>query len=571
MQVTDRTELAAYLKDQAPRRREQLLGEILVQRQMISETQLNDALGIQQRQSLPRRLGAILVDIDAISPQQLNDVIAQQLDIAEVRLDTFDFDLSLLRILPEHAAREFLVMPLMEHQDFLIVASADPTDHELMHTLSFLTGKTVDALYAHPRTIERAINQHYGAVTVDTLPEDANPDPVLSLQQIKALAEDKPTVRFVDNLLEDAIARRASDIHIRPGPKEVVIQLRVDGLLQDVRRIKRSTLPAIVSRIKIIGGMNIAERRLPQDGRHMVRLAGRAIDLRLSIIPTIHGESVVMRILDTGQSLRSLEQLGFSETDAARFLRMVSLNQGIVLVTGPTGCGKSTTLYAAINDIRKTGVNIITVEDPVEFQIEGIRQIQVRPSIGYTFARALRHILRHDPDVIMVGEIRDQETAIMASESALTGHLVLSTLHTNSAASSVTRLLEIGIPPYLVNATLTGVLAQRLARRNCPHCLDTEQVPAHVRKALGLDADETFKAGKGCTKCDQRGFSGRIAVYELLEVTPALRQLIRPAVAAQAIEQQARLDGMRPLTAGALDLARQGIIPLAEVYRVRLE
>lgn len=462
-------------------------------------------------------------------------------------------------------------MPLMEHSEFLIVACADPTQHELLRMLSFLTGKPVEAVYADPQAVKRAINKHYGSVTVETLPEDDSTEPVLSLQQMQALAEDKPTVRFVDNLLEDAINQRASDIHLRPGEKDVVIQLRIDGVLQDVRRIKRSTLPAIVSRIKIVGGMNIAERRLPQDGRHMVKLGGRSVDLRLSIMPTVHGESVVIRILDSGQSLRSLDQLGFSEADAARFMRMVSLNQGIVLVTGPTGCGKSTTLYAAINDIRKRGVNIITVEDPVEFQIEGIRQIQVRSNIGYTFARALRHILRHDPDVMMVGEIRDQETAIMASESALTGHLVLSTLHTNSAASSVTRLLEIGIPPYLVNSTLTGVLAQRLARRNCPHCLVEEEVPEHVHEALGLSAEERFMVGQGCRKCNDRGFAGRIAVYELLEVTPALRRLIQPDTAAQDIEQQARRDGMRPLTEGALEIARQGIISLAEVYRVRLE
>lgn len=570
MLVSDKAQLTAHLEHHAPHLREQRLGEILLQRQLITPDQLRAALRTQQ-QVPTRRLGEVLIGMGAINSQQLWEVIAEQLNIAEVKLDSFDFDPSQLRSLPEQVAREFRVMPLMEHKDFLIVACADPTRHELMHMLGFLTGKAVEAVYADPHSIERAINKHYGAVTVDTLPEDDSAEPALSLQQMQALAEDKPTVRFVDNLLEDAINRRASDIHIRPGEKDVAIQLRVDGLLQDVRRIKRSTLAAIVSRIKIIGGMNIAERRLPQDGRHMVRISGRTIDLRLSIIPTVHGESVVMRILDTGQSLRSLAQLGFSDTDAARFLRMVSLNQGIVLVTGPTGCGKSTTLYAAINDIRKTGVNIITVEDPVEYQIEGIRQIQVRASIGYTFARALRHILRHDPDVIMVGEIRDQETAIMASESALTGHLVLSTLHTNSAASSVTRLLEIGIPPYLVNATLTGILAQRLARRNCPHCLDTEEVPEHVREALGLGADEQFRAGKGCEKCDDRGFAGRIAVYELLEVTPALRRLIQPAVAAQDIEEQARRDGMRPLTEGALELARQGIISLAEVYRVRLE
>ena len=571
MLVTDKTQLANHLKRHGSELPEQRLGEILLQHKLISSTQLDAALTLQHETPESGRLGAILLSMGIIQPAQLQQAIAEQLNVAEVDLETFDFDLDQLRSLPEQVARECKVMPLMEQNDFLIVACADPTQHELLHLLSFIAGKPVDAVYADARSIERAINKHYGSVTVETLPEDDKDDPALSLEQIKALAEHKPTVRFVDNLVEDAINRRASDIHLRPGEKDVVVQLRIDGLLQDVRHIKRSTLPAIVSRIKIIGGMNIAERRLPQDGRYMVKIAGRTVDLRLSIMPTVHGESVVMRILDTGQSLRSLEQLGFSDTDAARFLRLVSLNQGIVLVTGPTGCGKSTTLYAAINDIRKSGVNIITVEDPVEFQIEGIRQIQVNASIGYTFARALRHILRHDPDVIMVGEIRDQETAVMASESALTGHLVLSTLHTNSAASSVTRLLEIGIPPYLVNAALTGVLAQRLARRNCPHCLVDEAVPDHVRESLGLCSNERFSVGKGCARCDNRGFAGRIAVYELLEVTQGVRRLIKADVAAQDIEEQARRDGMRPLTEGALELARKGTISLAEVYRIRLE
>ncbi len=366
------------------------------------------------------------------------------------------------------------------------------------------------------------------------------------MHRIKQLAEEKPTVRFVDSLLEDAICRRASDIHLRPGKHDVAILFRIDGVLSEIRRIKPGNLAAIVSRIKIIGGMNIAERRLPQDGRHLVRMGERSIDLRLSIMPTVHGESVVIRILDTQQSMKNLSQIGFNDSDAERFRALTSHSQGIVLVTGPTGSGKSTTLYAALNGIKDSGVNVITVEDPVEYQIDGIRQIQVKPQIGYTFARALRHILRHDPDVIMVGEIRDQETAIMATESALTGHLVLSTLHTNSAATTVTR-------------------------RNCPHCLEAEQVPEHVRRAFGLSADEVFYAGRGCEHCHGKGFAGRIAAYELLEVTPALRALIQPAVAAQAIEQQVIADGMRPLTQSALALARDRLISLGEVYRVRLE
>lgn len=570
MLVSSREALYAHLERHGSDMPEHLLGQLLLARGLIDTRQLSSALE-QQRRQPGIRLGQILLGTGAITPEQLRQAIAEQLRVPEVQLEGFDLEEELLKLLPETAARQYKVIPLMLHADRMIVACPDPTRPELLHTLSFITGKPVEAVLADPRAIEQAINTHYGSATAEVLPEYDQAEPDLSLQQMKTLAEDKPTVRFVDNLLEDAISRRASDIHIRPGEREATIQFRVDGMLMDIRQIKRSTLPAIVSRIKIIGGMNIAERRLPQDGRYMVRISGRTIDLRLSIMPTIHGESVVMRILDTTQSLKSLEQLGFSETDARRFRNLISLNQGIVLVTGPTGSGKSTTLYAAINDIRKTGVNIITVEDPVEYQIGGIRQIQVRSAIGYTFARALRHILRHDPDVIMVGEIRDQETALMATESALTGHLVLSTLHTNSAAATVTRLLEIGIAPYLVNASLIGVLAQRLARRNCTHCLTEEKVPDHVYQALGLTGDEVFRVGAGCDHCHGRGFAGRIAVYELLEVTSDLRRLIRPDASAQEIEQQAQHDGMRPLTEGALELARQGVISLAEVYRVRLE
>jgi len=571
MLVTSREDLYAHFERHGNDMPEHLLGQLLIARGQISAQQLNSALEQQRRQSGTVRLGQVLLGMGAITPEQLRQAIAEQLRVPEVQLDGFDIEEDLLRLLPETLAREHKVIPLMTHADRMIVACPDPTRHELLHTLSFITGRAVEAVLADPRSIEQAINMHYGAATAEVLPEYDQAEPDLSLQEIKNLAENKPTVRFVDNLLEDAISRRASDIHIRPGEREATIQFRIDGMLMDIRQIKRSTLPAIVSRIKIIGGMNIAERRLPQDGRYMVRISGRSIDLRLSIMPTIHGESVVMRILDTSQSMKSLEQLGFTETDARRFRNLISLNQGIVLVTGPTGSGKSTTLYAAINDIRKTGVNIITVEDPVEYQISGIRQIQVRSGIGYTFARALRHILRHDPDVIMVGEIRDQETALMATESALTGHLVLSTLHTNSAAATVTRLLEIGIAPYLVNASLIGVLAQRLARRNCTHCLIEETVSEDVYRALGLRGDEVFRVGAGCDHCHGRGFAGRIAVYELLEVSSELRKLIRPDASAQEIEQQAQLDGMRPLTEGALELARQGVISLAEVYRVRLE
>ncbi|MDX1724991.1 MAG: GspE/PulE family protein [Pseudomonas sp.] len=570
--ITDHQQLLEHLRLRAENEQpHRLVGELLVDGGHLDPQNLQQALRLQGQKPDLGRIGDILLRRKLIDQQHLAEALVQQLDSARVDLEVFRVEPRALLLLPEHLAREYQVLPLMLEGELLVVAAPTPSDSELLHLLGFVSGKRVEAIYVSSEEVQAAINLHYGVATELELPEQQGREPELSLHRIQQLAEDKPTVRFVDSLLEDAIGRHASDIHLRPGEREVVVLFRIDGVLTEIRRIRPGNLPAIVSRIKIIGGMNIAERRLPQDGRHLVRLGDRTIDLRLSIMPTVYGESVVIRILDTRQSLKTLDQIGFNSEDARRFRNLTSHNQGILLVTGPTGSGKSTTLYAALNGIKTTGVNIITVEDPVEYQIDGIRQIQVKPQIGYTFARALRHILRHDPDVIMVGEIRDQETAIMATESALTGHLVLSTLHTNSAATTVTRLLEIGVAPYLLNASLLGVLAQRLVRRNCPQCLEEEQVPDYVRTALGLDAQETFYVGRGCSHCHGKGFAGRVAAYELLEVTPALRALIQPAVAAQAIEAQAIADGMRPLTQSALALARDKLIALAEVYRVRLE
>lgn len=550
---------------------QQRLGELLIARGHINAEQLDELLTEQAKLPEHIKLGQLMIQRGLLDRLQLIKLLFEQLEIARIDLSQYPIDEHALALIPEELARSQQIMPIWSDAERLVVASPMPSNHELLHLLGFVAGRSVEAVLARSEEIERAICEHYGSRYSQNLPEFETPEPELSLQRIKQLAEDKPTVRFVDSLLNDAIARRASDIHIRPGAKTSSVLLRIDGVLEEVHQIKTTTLPAIISRIKIIGGMNIAERRLPQDGRHLVKLAGRAVDLRLSIMPTVHGESVVIRVLDTEQGLLSLEQLGFSEADALRFRHLSNLNQGILLVTGPTGSGKSTTLYAALNDLKERGINIITVEDPVEYQIDGIRQIQVKPQIGYTFARALRHILRHDPDVIMVGEIRDPETALMACESALTGHLVLSTLHTNSAATTITRLLEIGIAPYLLNASLIGVLAQRLARRNCPHCLSEEPVSPEVRRSLGVSFEEPFYKGTGCNQCRGKGLKGRVAVYELLQVTPTLRNLIQADSSAQCIEQQAIADGMTPLTQNALALARNKLIPLSEVYRVRLE
>src|SRR3989338_1726325 len=354
------------------------LGTLLIRGEAISPAQLDQALLHQHDHPELGRLGQVLIALNMLSAELLAQTLALQLGIAQVNLEGFDIQEDCLKLVPESLARRYLVMPLMLDGERLIVASPDPTRCELLHLLGFVSGKPVESVLASAREVEQAINQFYATATAHELPENESDAQPLSLHRIKQLAEDKPTVRFVDAMLEEAISRRASDIHLRPGERDVAILLRIDGALIETRRIKHSNLAAIVSRIKIIGGMNIAERRLPQDGRHMIKLPDHNIDLRLSVMPTVHGESVVIRILDTRQSLKSLEQIGFNGSDVARFRNLISHNQGIVLVTGPTGSGKSTTLYAALNDIKSSGVNIITVEDPVEYQIDDIRQIQVK-------------------------------------------------------------------------------------------------------------------------------------------------------------------------------------------------
>ena len=455
---------------------------------------------------------------------------------------------------------------------------SDPTDTDALRMVEFIAKRRVEIAVALRDDIDSAIDKHYRRHEDDEVIEEFGVVDDTSekieqnlIREAERLSKEKSIVRLVQNLIIEAVHSKASDIHIRPGDNRVDIILRIDGTLITMRSITKSIHPAVVSRIKIIGRMDISERRVPQDGRATISLHENKIDLRISIMPTIHGESVVIRILDTSAGLRSIEQLGFGPRDNLLFKDLISHSYGIFLVTGPTGSGKSTTLYAALDHIRKSNVNIITAEDPVEYHIDGIEQMQVNHKIDYSFARILRNILRHDPDVIMVGEIRDGETAKTAIESALTGHLVLSTLHTNSAAITVSRLLEMGVEPYLINDTLLGVLAQRLVRVNCPSCLEEEEADPSAYKALGLAGEETFFRGQGCDKCNHTGYKGRMAIYELLQVTKEIREQILKGGSADIIHEQAVIAGMTPLTENALDAARAKKTSLAEVYRVRLE
>jgi type IV pilus assembly protein PilB len=557
----------------------QHLGELMVERGAITEQQLYDIL-IEQSSQPGKYFGEIIEQMKLAPPEIVYSTLAYKLGLPFVKLAALDIDPSVLGALSQELARKHHLFPICHFEERLVMATSDPTNTDVVRMAEFITAHHLEMVVATLHDLEEAIDRHYGQHEDDSVFEHFQDTDIVDdegeageespLSEVERLSKEKPIVRLVQNMIIDAIRSKASDIHIRPGEKHVDLLYRIDGAMVKMRSFGKTIHPAVVSRIKIIGRMDISERRVPQDGRARVALHNKPVDLRLSVMPTVNGESVVIRILDVGGGLKGLSELGFNERDNEQLHDMINKSYGVLLVTGPTGSGKSTTLYAAINEIRQTDANIITAEDPVEYHIDGIEQMQVNTKVGYTFARILRNILRHDPDVIMVGEIRDQETAKIAIESALTGHLVLSTLHTNSAAVSVTRLLEMGVEPYLINDTLLGVLAQRLVRVNCPHCLAEEKVDDSVIKALGVAADEIFYRGGGCDLCHGTGYKGRMGVYELLTLSPEIHQLISHNAGAEEIHLKALEQGMTPLTQNALEAARARKTSLAEVYRVRL-
>lgn len=551
------------------------LGQFLVEEKLITSEQLETALATQRKHP-NKKLGELLESSGVASTDDVHHALAMQLGLPFVRLRNFDVDTDVLNFVSEDLARQYNVMPLYRQGGHIIVAVGNPTSTETTAVLRFTTACEIDIAVATQQDIDAAINRYYGTYSDTKAMEEMQQETLKAKDtdnqaEMKRLAMDKPTVRLVNHIILDAIQRRASDIHLRPNEKDVDLLLRIHGSLIKIRTFNKVLLPAIVSRIKILGRMDIAERRLPQDGRTKFLSMGNEVDMRISIMPTINGESVVIRLLNKQEGLLDIRDLGFTDEDQQQLTHMLNKSYGMLLVTGPTGSGKSTTLYAALQEIIKQNVNIITVEDPVEYHVRGVQQIQVNTAPNYTFARALRNILRHDPDVIMVGEIRDQETAKIAVECALTGHLVLSTLHTNSAAGTIARLIEMEIEPFLLKTTLLGVLAQRLVRTSCTNCLEEELVEDSVREVLGIAPDEKFYRGAGCEHCNNTGYSGRAAVYELLMMSNNMRALISNQVSVDDIQQCALKDGMTPLTNNALQLARKKIISLREVYRVRLE
>jgi len=567
-------DLNKALQDMQPHP-ERLLGSLLLDDGAITEAQLADAL--ERKQQEPhRRIGELLEEYAGVDPSQVALALGQKFGIPYVALDQFHIDPEVLSRVPLEIALEHNVLPLGEVSGTVILAMENPLDWDARAAISFQANRYVEAVIASARDIAATLGRYYDKhgvedeLAINPVWEDSSDTNDISKDAKLGEAEQRPIVRMLNAILLQAVAHNASDINIRPEKDRVNIYYRVDGKEQFIRSMNKGMHPALVSRIKVTGRMNLAEHRMPQDGHARLNHSGKEIDLRLSVIPTVTGESVVIRILDTSVGLKPLDKIGFSARDQRVLRGIMARNNGMFLVTGPTGSGKSTTLYSILNEMKQRGPHVITVEDPVEYQIDGVEQIQVASHRGYTFAEALRHILRHDPDVIMIGEIRDQETARIANKAALTGHFVLSTLHTNDAASAVTRLMDMDVEPYLLSTTLLGSMAQRLLRLNCKHCLEDDPAPESLRKRLRVAEGEVFKRGAGCPACNQSGYRGRVAVCELLPISEEIRDLIAQGADAKQIRDTARKQGMKTLTQNALDLARQGLTSLEEVYFTRI-
>ncbi len=553
------------------------LGHLLVAQQKLTEADLQRARRVQEGSGEP--LDILLVKLGLVSERDMAEALAAQLQLPLVRPADYPDTPVLDREVSPRFFKDARAIPLAEEAQGLVVALANPTDDYVLGALRLATGKTILPRVAIPSELEVAFERLYGSgrsamgQIVDSigLADDLTDEE--QIQHLKDLASEAPVIRLVNLMIARAVESRASDIHIEPFENRLKIRYRVDGVLREVESPPSRLSAAVISRIKIMAKLNIAERRLPQDGRIQLRAQGKEIDLRVSTVPTLWGESVVMRILDKASVVLDFEILGFSPRTLKRFLDVLNLPHGIILVTGPTGSGKTTTLYTALQTINTPERKILTVEDPVEYQLEGVNQIQVKPQINLTFANALRSIVRQDPDVIMIGEMRDLETAGIAVQSALTGHLVLSTLHTNDAAGSVTRLLDMGVEDYLLTSTINGILAQRLVRMLCTHCRQPYPALPELVDELRLrrfadTPDITLYKPVGCEQCGGSGYRGRAAIMEFLVMSDPLRRMVLKHADATELQVQAQKEGMDTMYEDGLRKAVAGQTTIEEVLRV---
>lgn len=566
----------------APAGKRKRLGELLVDAGLIDEKTLAQALEAQKGQK--RRIGQVLMEMGAADDVAIAGALARQLRIPLARLKNVTVPAEVLALVPQEIAENYLLLPLELKNRQLTVAMVNPMEFYAIDDLRFATGLDIAAAVAPENEMIAALERHYPKLDLERdfgsgAIVDGNFEVVKTAeteekdeQELLKLTKMAPVVRFANAILADAIKLRASDVHIEPHKTAVIVRYRVDGILSETMKTDRHVHTSLVSRIKIMAGMDISIRRKPQDGRSRVRYNEKPYDLRVSTIPTAYGEKVTIRILDSDSGKVRIEDLGFSGGTLPTILEAIGRPQGIVLVTGPTGSGKSSTLYACLNRVNAPGVNIITVEDPVEFEIDGITQVQINVKAGITFAAGLRSILRQDPDIVMVGEIRDSETARIAFQAAQTGHLVLSTLHTNDAPSAVVRLLDLEVEDYLISGSLLAVIGQRLVRKICPACKTPDPVGSqmleHIHAYLPGGPDPVFFRGKGCDECRYSGYAGRIGLFEVLRISPALKAVISSRASEAAIRRVAAQEGYRPLTADGIEKALAGLTTLAEIFRV---
>ncbi len=544
------------------------LGDLLVDAGIISESQLQDTL---KDKAKGQKLGDALLQRGYITEQQLIEVLEFQLGIPHVSLYRYPFETNLFHLIPKESAKRNLMIPLKKEGDKLFVAMSDPLDFYAIEDLRLATGFQIETAIATKDDILKIINKFYDLEDgfEDLFQENRNQNQV---EEETIVDSESPIVRLVNGILSNAVTQKASDIHIDPQETKVVIRYRVDGILRTERNLPKHMQSMLIARLKIMANLDITEFRVPQDGRIKVNIDFHPIDLRVSTLPTVYGEKIVLRILDLGSSLNDLLKLGFNKVNQQRFMKMIQQPTGIVLITGPTGSGKSSTLYAALNHLNSEEVNIITIEDPVEYQLEGINQIGVNQNVGLTFAKGLRAILRQDPNIIMVGEIRDRETVEVSIRASLTGHLVLSTIHTNDAISTVTRLLDMGVEPFLVASSLSGVVAQRLIRKVCRDCkremaATKREVEIFAKRGMKI---ETITRGQGCSSCNMTGYKGRIAIHEVLVMNDEMKKVILNNEPFSKLREHAVQNKTIFLIDDGLLKVKQGLTTTEEVLRVAI-
>jgi len=563
----------------------QRLGDLLVKEKIITPDQLDKALKAQREHGPNSRLGSTLVHLGFVSDEEVTNFLSRQYGVPAINLQYFEIDASVVKLIPEETAKRYQILPLSRVGASLTIAMVDPTNVYAMDDIKFMTGFNIEPVVASESAIMDAIDKAYGgsqqSENVDDLLADVElqaDQEEMDLNELEKSADEAPIVKLVNIVMTDAVKRGASDIHIEPYEKEYRVRFRIDGVLQHIMSPPMKLKDAITSRIKIMAKMDISEKRLPQDGRIMLRMQiggkKKQLDFRVNCLPTLWGEKVVMRLLDKENLRLDMTKLGFEPESLEKFQRAVLKPYGMVLVTGPTGSGKTNTLYSSVSLLNKPDTNILTAEDPVEFQLHGVNQVQMKESIGLNFAAALRAFLRQDPNVILVGEIRDFETAEIAIKAALTGHLVLSTLHTNGAPETISRMMNMGIEPFLVATAVHLICAQRLVRRICLECREEVPMPPQAKVEAGYTAEEAktvkiFK-GKGCTNCNGTGYKGRAGLYEVMEIDDEIRELILIGASAVELKKKAIERGMITLRRSGLVKVKDGTTTLEEVARETL-